>query len=341
MEKTYDEIIEEIKAGLTGDHKTDLRYLDEKCREYKDHRMGKEIVRFCGQIMYEIMPEDVKAELNRAMELDRKDERAVLDEIKRNIYNKEYDKALNMLKDYEKKISENNFYENDEVSDYFQFDEFMQEIIYRYRNNPTKAIREAKGIPFSEVYLLYGSLFTELKRFEEARMMLKKGLRWNPLSFDMNMEYIETYKAEGNLDKALELAIEAFKIAIHPTQLGRCYRNLGNIFLEKKLYSEAVTCYVTSAQFEENLKETQDALSHIRQITGKNFDPSMQDLDEYSKKYGFPIGADNEIVGLAFNYGKQYLEAKEYEGAKYCLNITYELIGDESIKEMLASIPNT
>ena len=339
MEKTFDAIIKEIKAGLTGDYKIDLKYLDEKCREYKEHEMGKEIIRTCGRLMYDIIPETKKAELNEAMEQDRKADRAIIDEIKANIDKKEYDKALLMLEDYEKKISGIGFYEDDKVSEYFQFEEFIQEIIYRYRNRVTKEIREAKGIPYCEVYMIYGSLLVELKHFEEARTILKKGLRWNPLSFYMTMEYIETYKMEGNLDKAFELTIDAFKIAIHAAQIGRCYRNLGYVFAEKKLYPEAVTCYITGEQLDNEAKQTQDEVNLIQQLTGHTFNPAMKDLEEYAKRYGFPIGADKEIVELAYSYGKHFLEVKEYEGAKYCLGIAYELTGDEEVKKVLNSMP--
>ncbi len=160
------------------------------------------------------------------------------------------------------------------------------------------------------------------------------------MSFNMTMEYIETFKMEGNMDKAFELTVEAFKIAIHSDQVARCYRNLGYIFVEKKLYPEAVACYVTGDQFEKDAKQTQSELYYIQQVTGQTFNPSMKDLGEYSEKYGFPIGADREVVDLAYYYGKQFLESKEYEGAKYCLGIAYELTVDETIKEMLASIPD-
>ena len=325
MEKTLDEIIKEINSGLTGDYKVDLKYIEEKSREYKDHEMGKEIVRACGRIMYEIIPEDVRAELNRAMEQDLRDDRAVIDAIRLTINNKEYDKALKMLEDYERNITEIDFYKNDTVSEYFQFDEFMQEVVYRFRNNPTKTIREAKGIPYCEIYSIYGCLLVELKRLEEARAMLKKGLRWNPLNFDMTMKYIETYKVGGDMDKVFDLTVEAFKIAIHPAQLGKCYRNLGYFFVEKKLYPEAVACYMMSDRFDRDSEQTRAELDLIRRITGQTFEPTDEDIEAYSKKYGFPLGADKDIVELANRYGKYFQEEKEYAGAKYCLDIANAL----------------
>ncbi len=66
----------------------------------------------------------------------------------------------------------------------------------------------------------------------------------------------------------------------------------------------------------------------------------MDDFEAYSKKYGFPIGADDVVVGLAYDYGKRFLEEKEYEGAKYCLGIAYELTDDENVKKILATIPD-
>ena len=105
------------------------------------------------------------------------------------------------------------------------------------------------------------------------------------------------------------------------------------------MYPEAVTCFITGEQFDRNTEQTQDEISRIKELTGESYNPSMQDLEAYSKKYGFPIGPDNEVVELAFNYGKHFLDTKEYGGAKYCLGIAYELTEDKGIKEMLESLP--
>lgn len=63
----FDQIMKEITSGLTGDNKADMTYLQEQMEKYKDHEMGKEIIRACGRIMYQLMPEEAKVELAKAM----------------------------------------------------------------------------------------------------------------------------------------------------------------------------------------------------------------------------------------------------------------------------------
>ena len=45
--KDFDSIMREITSGFTGDTATDMKYLQEKCEEYKNHEMAQEIIRAC------------------------------------------------------------------------------------------------------------------------------------------------------------------------------------------------------------------------------------------------------------------------------------------------------
>ena len=67
---SFESIMREISGRLTGDSGNDIEYLHEQMDKYKDHEYSKEIIRACGRMMYEILPEDKKAEIN---ELIRKD----------------------------------------------------------------------------------------------------------------------------------------------------------------------------------------------------------------------------------------------------------------------------
>lgn len=94
----YDEIMKSITQGLTGDFDTDRQYLMNQMENYKDHDLGKEIVRACGRLLYSILPEDKKEEIARVMQTDELGVEATLDEVRFNIYKKDYEKADVLMK---------------------------------------------------------------------------------------------------------------------------------------------------------------------------------------------------------------------------------------------------
>ena len=65
-----------------------MAYLKEKCEEYKDHEFATEILRACGRMMYDLMPDDSKKEMEEALDKDMYGTEAALDEAKFNIYKK-------------------------------------------------------------------------------------------------------------------------------------------------------------------------------------------------------------------------------------------------------------
>lgn len=335
----FDVIMWEITSGLTGDPSKDMPYLKAKCEEYKDHEMAQEIFRACGRLMYEMIPDEKKEKLNKAINNNSTGTDAVLEEIRFNIYKKDYDKALKMTEDLVKKIEELNMFQDDQVSEYRLFDELFEEILYQHMYKPTKDLRRAQ-IPYTEIYALYGSLLVEFKRVEDARNALQKGLHWNPMNFQIMSEYIETFKMEGNIDRFFEKTLEAFKIAIHAPEVARCFRNLGYYFIEKKLYSEAISAYLLSARFDKESKQVQSELYYISQVAGDIKNPSFNVIKKYAKKYGFPIGADDNVLVLAYAYGKHFLEKGKNELARYFMSILYELMQDDEVKKILDSIPD-
>lgn len=338
--KDLDSIMKGITAGLTGEPEKDIPYLQKTCEEYKEHEYSKEILRACGRLMYEIIPDDKKEELNKAAGKDTLGTEAAIEEIRFNIYKKDYEKALQIAEELVHKVEAADLFQDDQVSEYHQFNEFLEEMLYKYLYKPTKDIRRAELIPYTEIYMLHGSLLVELKRFEEARQALKKGLRWNPVNFSITSEYIETFRMEGDMETFFQKTMDAFKIAIHAPQIARCYRNLGYYFTEKKLYSVAVSVYQLSMLYEKDSKNVQSELYYINQVSGGIDEPSGEEIKAYSEKYGFPMGANEHVLGLAYNCGKHFAETGETEGARYCFGVLYELTHDEEIKEIIDTIPS-
>ena len=333
--KTYDQIMSEITHGLKGDASADIPYLRDQMEKYKKHEMAQEILRACGRLMYGLIPEEKKEELVKVFENDSKSVEATLEEIRFNAYKKNFETAMKLSEALVEKADRNPMFTNDAVSEYFTFNELFEELLYAYHNEPEKTLRKAE-FPFAAIYLQHGSLLFEQKRYLEAREVLEKARRWNPANAKIAFEYMETFKILGEKEKFAELTKETFKYAFRPDDLARCYRNLGYYFIEKELYKEAAGCYILSLQYDRENKMAQSELYYIQNKAPEKFkEPTLDEMREYGAKYNFPVGADDDILGIAFSYGKQFAEDGKNEAAIYFFEILYGLTDDEEIKEMI------
>ncbi len=337
----YEEIIDQIKSGLTGESEHDFTYLKEQMESYKNHEYAKEILRECGRIFYELLPDEKKAEFEEAAKKDNFGMDEQLEKAEFYLYKKDFDKAIAAIEPLVEKLdmlTESGAFQNDSVSEYYCFTELFQEVLQHHLSGSKKTFRNAP-IPFSKVYGRYGIVLVDLKRYEEAGIALEKSLRWNPVDADIMFEYAETFKLRGNLEKFFEFTKAAFRIAYHPTAVARCYRNLGYYFSEKKLWDVAAACIIMSTQYVPNDMNAQSELYYIEHMSGEKIkEPTLEDFEKYAMDYGFPNGADDDILGLAVQFGKHFLEEGNNDLAQYFLTIFYELTEDEQVKEILKQL---
>lgn len=335
--KEYEAIMQEITAGLSGDKKKDFEYLQSKMEEFKNHKYGQEIIRACGRLIYTLLPEDAAEELGKMLGKHDLGIEQTLEEVRFNQYKKNFDKAIELIEPLVKKIEDIGFFKDDAVSEYHCFDNYFEEILYSYYNKPEKELREAQ-FPLATVYTQYGSSLIDVERWDDARKALKEALHWNPASAEIIFEYSETYKHAGELDEYFKLVLESFKYCYVPKTLARAYRNLGWYFIEKELYEDAMVAYIMSVQYEQS-PNVQGELYYIAQKTGKEFSqPTMNEIKTCAKKYGFPVGAHEDVLGIAFSLGKQAADAGQKDAAKFFLGILYGLTEDEEIKKMIESM---
>lgn len=332
-----DTILKEITAGLTGNSKEDILYLKNQMEKYKEHELNQEILRACGRLMYELIPDDKKKELEQVIENDAKGTDATIKEIRFNVFEGNIEKAFKLSEALVSKTEKEPMFKNDTASEYYTFNELFQEILFAYYNKPKRDIRSA-AIPYSEIYYIHGNLLFELKRISEARKYLEKALRWNPASCKIAFEYIETFKVEKDYEKFYELTKEQFKYAYRREDVARCYRNLGFYFVEKEEYSVAAGCLLTSLLYDAENKMAQSELYYIQEKAPNYDKPTPESLDKYSEQYGYPVRACEDVVGLSAAYSKKALENGENELAIYFLEVYCGLTEDEEAIAILEQL---
>lgn len=335
---TYDEIMRKITGGLTGDADKDRVYLKAQMEKYKEHELATEIIRACGRLFYELIPDDKKNELGQVIDNDRNGIHAVLDEVRFNIYKKEYSKALDLMSNLVEKMEQSPMYQSDSVTEYFTFETPFEFFMCAQKLKTGKEIKWIE-YPYAEIYLQYGSLLIDLKRYEEANQMLEKALQWNPMSAKIGYEYAETFKIMGMLDKYIEITRKAFSVAYTKEEVARGYRNFGYYLIEQEKYQAAIGCYLLSLQYDRESKNAQSELYYIHQKTnGKVKQPTIDELESIAEREDFPMGVNRDVLGIAVSYGKHFLEEGQTEGARAMFEIVYDLTDDKAIKELLDSL---
>ncbi len=335
-----EKIIEEIENNLTGDSKKDVQYLLEQGEKYKDHKNSKEIRRACGRLLYHCVSKETKKSLDKIISDETLSYELVIKKARALQHEGKYDEALKLMEDLINKTKGMDWFKDDSVSEYHCFNEFFEEVLYREYTKPTKTIRNPGFFRLDTIYFQYGSLLIDAKRFQDAEKALITALRWNPANADIALERAETCKLQGNLEAFFNHSIEAFKYAFRPKSLARCFRNVGYYFSDKEMWQEATNCYTLSLQFDNNSDIAMSEILYIQEKTGKN---AIRFVDlEFAKKtcekYGFPLGPDKNVLDLAYSYGKHFIKEGDNEGAKYCLQIVYDLTNDGSIAKQIEEL---
>ena len=335
-----DKIIKSITDGRTGDNEKDIQYLMEQTEKYKNHEFSKEILRECGRLLYERLPEGSKPRIDKIIDDEMLSYESTLQKVRAAQHERRYDEALSLIEELIKKTDNPEWFKDDKVSEYHCFHEFFEELLYREYAKPTKTLRNP-GFPFDTIYFQYGSLLLDLKRPEDAELALITALRWNPANASIALERAEACKWQGNIDDFFKHSIESFKYAFRPKQLGRCFRNVGYYFSEKKMWKEAVSCLTLSLQFD---RTSELAFSELYYVQDKSGEKAEQLIDhdftqKMCKKYGIPFGINDTILELAYSYGNHFAKEGDNEGARYCWQILYDLTGDEKVKKMIEDLP--
>ena len=324
-----------IMQQLTEDNEKNIAWLSKAMDRYKDHPRGREIIKACARKLYELLPEDQRKRLDDIVgrEMDTLDER--MDKIRGLIIEKKAQEAKPLMDALAKEADENPLFREDEVSQFFLFREWFEECLYRHIYEPKKELRRAQ-YPYDEIYAMQGSMYIDLKDLEKARECLKKALAWNPVNARISFEYAETFKIEGDMAAFFEESKKIQKISLHTADVARFLRNIGYYFIETGQYHEAMMCYMRSLYYDCDSKVAENEINGLYKMCNVEIEmPMAEECRAFTEKYGFPLGADNELLSMMYAYGKHFLDNQEKDGAAYCFGLFYELTDDPEVKKIL------
>jgi tetratricopeptide (TPR) repeat protein len=231
--------------------------------------------------------------------------------------------------------------EDDSLSEYHYFYNLFEYVLYTEIFKPTKDLRPM-NFDFGFLYYLYGNLLVEVGRLDEALDSLNKSIKINPVNVKSLFESSEVYKLQGKLDEFFKITNDCLKYSYTYEDLGRCYRNLGYYYVEKKEYDIAIAVLSFSLHMDNTSQLVQNELFFISQTLDKKIDIlSIEDIEEIFNENNIQMGVNRLILEIAFGLGNDAKVHKDYDTARVCFGIFYNFTGDENIKKLLDELPNS
>ena len=338
---TFDEIMAEISSGLTGDPAEDLRFLKAKSEEYKNHEYGAEILRACGRMIYELLPEEDRNAVDGIMKKYESEIQSKLKKAQELLFaRKEPEKAAVLLEALIDKFSPLNSPHEDEQSIFVSLNDSLQEYIYQNLFPSEKKIRKP-ALNVGPVYFLYGYALIETGELDKAEDALREAWSWCPMESDYAFEYIEVFKMKHRFEKFKKLTLETMKRAYYPRAIARAYRNLGYYYTEMKDYHTAVMLNLASLVFEKDNPKVERELDYISRtgnIEIRSY--SQEEICSAFAKRGIPIGPDHEVLRQIFSFADWCREHGHLSAAKNAYMLFYDLTMDDKAKNLADSFPD-
>ena len=331
----FQEKLNEIYKGLSGDNKKDIEYLKGQMDEYKDDENSIEIIRALSRKIFDLLPDDAKDELNRIIGNNTDTIMATVEEAKYQLKEGNPKKAEMMLRSALDSIPYE--FKDDEECGYFCFSNALEVAIFSVTNKYKKTIRMAT-YDFASIYYYYAYSLIENRKIDEAEAALKTALKWDPVSTTIISELSEIYKIKQDYENFLYWSKKILEYADSSQMLARGYRNIAWYYSDVEKYDTAAAIYYFSRFFEESKQVNAEMFYITEQIGHLPEMPSVEKMQEIFEKEGIQYGANDLVISIAYQLSKSCLENNDKESACHYLSIVYDLTHDKQILDMLKQL---
>ena len=333
-EKDFHQIAREIARGFIGELKQDIDYLTVKLLEYENHPMYREIMRYSQQYLRAGLSQEEQQVLDEFANQKANSMEERLEEINFQLFQRNVDKAFDLTEHLIWSIENIPVCQDDNQIEYRRFNEYFEQVLYTQLFKPKREVQPL-NLPYPETYMRYGGLLFELKRYEEAKAALLKGLQYNPLNFSLFAEYTETVKVTEDVEKYKEATLKGFGLAFRGPDVARCYRNLAYYYAEKELFRPSIACNTISLWYEDS-DNARVELFYAFQKTGERLIlPTEEEIAKCAKEYGFPLVPNKFALYIAVQARNYHAEKGETQYEKYFEGIISGLVRDHFALDFL------
>ncbi len=339
MDNGCEEIIQSIRDMLTGNFDADGRTIMTAMGCYQDHEHGEEIMRACGEMLFDVVPQELKDQVELLMAQGEESGPQVLERAQACLAKGDAEGAVDVLLPLCDRLFKvgAGAASDDGQPCYFDLENIVEQVLLVDTMKPEQPLKPAL-LPFVRVYSLLAYALHEAGRYEDAVMWLQRALVWNPVQPHLYFEIAEAFKRMDQLDQAEAWIDRAYVLCTGPAELARWYRAKGFCAVERRELELAAAEFLFSTAFEQS-----PVVGSELEYMKATFDRDLADMDpaavvEMLKEHNVPMGP-NETALQALATSIQIARANDdVPTARECALRLYALTGDETVKTLLESL---
>ena len=327
---SFDEIMNSIKLGLTGDVEKDVIYIMQKNAEYKKSPFADRINKETGKMIYDMLPDEEKELFAKVLQCDDNEINAKIQEIEKAIFDGNYAVSAELSEKIINGIcEESQVFEN---CDYLSLNNLFEMCIY---TNIYKKNRLVKPTPFNfaHIYRLYAFSLYKLSKDDDAEKAYEKALLWNPINVEIMLDLAELKYIKKQYKSFIELIKKALKYSYNINHISLCYFNMGRYYYQKENYDYAMKMYILSHYFKPNKAVFKRLENMAKEKNIKIVSPSVEKMKEFCDSIDFQLGVNPEIAKVAAKMGTEAKKAANIEVARYFYDILFALTGDKAVMD--------
>lgn len=330
VELKTDEIIEEIRAHLSGDRGADVSYLAQQNDIYKDHPGAGRLIEEIGRLMGSLMP-------------DKRAEFAALHREQKQRWDLMFTAATTALKRGDTALAEEilgnliSYAEKPPDSDtvFYDFQDQMERLWVLARAEEKRNVRDAP-FPIMGVHQMLCAIQMQENRPRDALRSADCAVAANLVAVMPRVERTYCLQKLGRWQELLDSLMEAFPLCWKPIHFAQWYRALAPWYFNAQDAEGFGVCLLLSLACAEHEEPRQ-----LLRVAGQLFQIDFENeafssrVAELAKAREIPLRPEPLWNQLAMNVAKQYLERENWEEGHRYLCIAYDLCRDPALKTQI------
>jgi tetratricopeptide (TPR) repeat protein len=181
---------------------------------------------------------------------------------------------------------------------WMDFNSYLDSLVYQdyYANQIGDRQIGRHPMKPARILFLYGGLLIELGQAEEAILPLRMLVSFDPVCPKYLFELGEAYKRTRQIREAYDNALWAVSCASNPSELARCYRDLGYSLSEQSAFEDAMMLNLLSLHFEPS-RHAETEIAWIREKTGISPDGfDLETIMNRCEELEIPVGISSTVI---------------------------------------------